>query len=391
LKPLLPVLGTVVHHAFPDVLQVLDFRTAEESEILVKIQSKLSEMTSVVGHLARAKQEQTEKMKHISEFQNEISELNMEKNQLAQSLEETQLQNNSLNVELSTQIQKNGDLTEQFAQMQESFKLQLKEQEDTINRMSKEKEIFQEALKQKAVTLAAQESSISVLKETLTKMGRELRKEKECKSELESKVELLTKELDSKNGEYLEMSRRVIDVQAQKESLTKKATTLERQLEEEHQERENLQQSLVQLQLQGSITAGKIPFPIESHNSDPSGIFVFKPDDKWPKEKVPEHTSLDAQRWGNELGVLNSIGFPDHSKNLEYLTKHQDVTAAVKAMQDDTNKIPPKQKLPKDITESDIQMLEAMGFIDLDKNIELLRNNDYDISVVVEILLKQLN
>jgi len=287
---------------------------------------------------------------------------------------------------------KNNELTEQIHQMQESFSLQLKEQEDTTNRIRQEKENTQALLKQKIISITSQEATITLLKETLSKMGRELRKEIETKSELESKVDLMRKELDSKHGEYLEMSRRVIDVQAQKESLTKKATTLERQLEQEHQERENLQQSLVQLQLQGSITGGKIPFQEESRdNPEPSGIYVVKPDEKWPKEKGMDNL-LEAQRWGTELGVLNNIGFIDNTKNLEYLNKHQDIQSTVKAMHEETMHILPKQKvLPTDISESDIQMLEAMGFVDLNNNIQLLRSNGHDISVVVEKLLKKMN
>jgi len=71
------------------------------------------------------------------------------------------------------------------------------------------------------------------------------------------------------------------------------------------------------------------------------------------------------------------------------LTKLEDVPAVVKAIQDETNKIPKQNELPSDISPSDIQMLEAMGFLDLEYNIELLRSNSNDISVVVEKLLKQ--
>jgi len=305
-SPLRPDLSSSFQRPVTDYArsQVLDFRTAEESEILVKIQNKLSEMTSVVSHLAKAKQEQTEKMKHSTEFENEISVLCLEKDRLRQSLEETQHQKKDLEMELETLTLKNGDLTEQIIQMQESFRLQLKEKEENYNRIrQEEQEMVQEALKQKTTLITSQEKNMIILRESLMKMGKELRKEKEIKSELESKVTLLTNEVDTKTGQYLEMSRRVIDVQAQKESLTMKATSLEHQLEQEHQERENLQQSLIQLQLQGSISVGKFPGEFRE-DSEPSGIYVVKPDDKYQKkEKVPELSS-EAQRWGNELGLL---------------------------------------------------------------------------------------
>jgi myosin heavy subunit len=393
IPPMRPELSSSFQRLVPDYgrSQVLDFRTAEESEILVKIQNKLTEFTSVVSHLAKAKEEQTIKMKHISEFENEISALSIEKNQVIQNLEETQHQKRDLEMELRSQTHKNKELTEQIFQMQESSKLQLKEHEEIVNKFRTEREMFQESIKQKTITIAAQDTSMATLKETLGKMGKELRKEKELKSELESKVELLRRELDSKTGEYLEMSRHIIDVQAQKESLTKKATSLERQLEQEHLERETLEQSLVHYQLQASISGGKIPFPEESRDhSETSGICVVKPDDKWPKEKVPEQSSMDALRWGAELTLLKSLGYSDQKKNLEYLTKHQDVEAVIKAIRDETIKVPPKRDLPNDISASDIQLLEAMGFLDLDENIELLRSHGNDISIVVEILLKQM-
>jgi myosin heavy subunit len=355
--------------------QVLEFRSAEESEILVKIQSKLTEMTSVVSHLAKAKQEHTEKMKQSSEYENEINLLRLEKNRLEQALAERQYQIKNLDTELETQKNKNNDLVEQITE--------LKEKEENTNRSRQEElAMFQDVVKQKTVSIATLENRLTILKEALSKMGKELMKEKEMKSELESKVSLLTNEVDVKTGQYLEMSRRILNVEAQKNSLNKKATDLERMLEQEHQERESLQQSLVQLQFQGSISAGKNPFEFRTDLNSES--YVLKPEDL-TKEKMPE-----IQRWGSELGVLNGIGYNDNNKNLEYLAKHKDVTAVVKAIEDESKKIPKQKEVPSDISESDIQLLEAMGFSDIDYNVKLLRTNGNDISKVVENLIAQM-
>jgi len=52
---------------------------------------------------------------------------------------------------------------------------------------------------------------------------------------LEAKLELLQKKLDEKEGESLNMSKVINEVQAQKEFFMKKTANLEQKLELEHQ------------------------------------------------------------------------------------------------------------------------------------------------------------
>jgi len=200
---------------------------------------------------------------------------------------------------------------------------------------------------------------------------------------LEAKLELLQKKLDEKEGESLNMSKVINEVQAQKEFFMKKTANLEQKLELEHQEKETLHQSIVHFQ--------------HSHRLDPikNGHVVDGPlvVDTEIRPINPHELPPEGQRWQTELEVLEQMGYMDRARNIELMVKYQDVTRVVNDYKRSDNQNhptnipePTRVELPEDIQQVDITMLEAMGFFDLKKNIELLRKCK-DVSVVVETLL----
>jgi len=225
-------------------------------------------------------------------------------------------------------------------------------------------------------------------RETAAKMGiqlqnkvkevQELKKENDNKMILESKLELLQKEIDQKNGENLQMSKIINDVLAQKEGLQRKAVNLEHQLESEHQEKENLQHSIIQLQ-----QSKRLDFFPDIKN----GYATFDPviSDVKSISINPADLPLEGRPYQVELEELESMGYKDRAKNIELLNQYQDVSKVVNHYQKGLSTVIPKS-LPEDISEVDIQMLEAMGFFDLDANIAHLRKYK-DIGAVINSLL----
>jgi len=192
---------------------------------------------------------------------------------------------------------------------------------------------------------------------------------------LESKLGLLQKQLDEKNGQTLQMSKVISEVQAEKDYLCKKVDNLEQELEKEHQEKENLQQSIVSLQ-----HSSRVDPPFSSHKLDiknghlwgESGPVVVGTTELKPGTINISDLPPEGQRWHIELEALESMGYKDRSKNIELLNKYQDVTKVVsdlhKIGQVRVNSASEKtRELPPDISEVEIQMLEAMGFHDLQK------------------------
>jgi len=208
---------------------------------------------------------------------------------------------------------------------------------------------------------------------------------------LESKIDLLNKQLEDKNTQALQMSRVINEVQAEKDFLSKKVGNLEQELEKEHQEKENLQQSIVSLQHSQCVDPS-FPHKLDTKNGfwEP-GPMVIGSEMKSGAINILD-IPPEGQRWHIELEALSQMGYKDYAKNIELLNKYQDVTKVVSDLHKigqapRTSSIPDKHReLPQDISEVEIQMLEAMGFHDLQKNIDLLRQYK-DVAVVVETLL----
>jgi len=244
--------------------------------------------------------------------------------------------------------------------------------------------------------LGAKIKEISTLKETTAfllnqlqvrlKEIIELKKEKDAKLLLETKIGLLEKQIEEKNGQNFQMSKVINEVQAEREFLYKKVDNLEQELEKEHNEKENLQQSIVSLQYSHRMdTASRKSDVLNGHFCEEP--FVVEKPGSINFSDLPQ----EGQRWHIELEALESMGYKDRTKNIELLNKYQDVTQVVsdlhKIGQVRVSSVPEKtRELPSDIAEVEIQMLEAMGFHDLEKNIGLLRKHK-DVSLVVEILL----
>jgi len=347
-----------------------NFTSDKELDVLGNIHHKLNEMTLVVSHLTKTKREQIEKMQQESEYQKQIFDLEKK----FEALEEEKR-----------------DVIDQ----NEELKAVLKEKEEQLNKRLAESNILRE-------DLAAKLKDISTLKDTTTLMATqlnskvrevlELKKEKEGKMLLESKIDLLNKQLEDKNTQALQMSRVINEVQAEKDFLSKKVGNLEQELEKEHQEKENLQQSIVSLQHSQCVD------PSFSHKLDTKNGHFWEPGPMVIGSEVKSGAinildlPPEGQRWHIELEALSQMGYKDYAKNIELLNKYQDVTKVVSDLHKigqapRTSSIPDKHReLPKDISEVEIQMLEAMGFHDLDILITLLRKHK-DVAVVVETLL----
>jgi len=207
---------------------------------------------------------------------------------------------------------------------------------------------------------------------------------------LETKIELLNKQLDDKNSQALQMSKVINEFQAEKAFLSKKVDNLELELEKEQQEKETLQQSIL---YQSQRVEPSIPHKLDKNGTHfwDQGPMVIGSEVKSSAINIAE-IPPEGQRWHIELEALSQMGYKDFAKNIELLNKYQDVTKVVGDLHKigqtpRTSSAPEKQReLPADISPVEIEMLEAMGFHDLQKNIDLLRKHK-DVSVVVETLI----
>jgi len=352
-----------IHYNNHNAINTNYLQSNEDLDILAQIQRKLNEMTTVVGGLTQTRKDQIEKMVQASEYQRQISELENKCNNLDQLKK-------MLDREIAESLKHN-----------ERIKSTLQEKEEQLKKRLAEIEILKEDLLTKTKQTAT-------YRETAAKMGiqlqnkvkevQELKKENDNKMILESKLELLQKEIDQKNGENLQMSKIINDVLAQKEGLQRKAVNLEHQLESEHQEKENLQHSIIQLQ-----QSKRLDFFPDIKN----GYATFDPviSDVKSISINPADLPLEGRPYQVELEELESMGYKDRAKNIELLNQYQDVSKVVNHYQKGLSTVIPKS-LPEDISEVDIQMLEAMGFYDLDANIAHLRKYK-DIGAVINSLL----
>jgi len=371
----------------------LNHYSTNDFEALTQIQRKLSEIMQSTTELSNLKQDQIRKIKTEQELRQIISELEMK----FENLQTTNLQlGNSLK---ECEKEKSSALSQI-----KNLEGEIKEKEETIRTFSEENSRIKEEIEDKNIQLNTHhESCIQLGKQLQQKIkeNKELKKEKENKMLLEAKFDLLKKDLDTKNEEYLEMSKVVHDVRVEKDFLAKKTADLEQQLEQEQQELENLQQSIVQIhQSKHSITT-----PTPTPTSPPLSSLVNSPSPPIKKD-IPvtpptttttttkiinvEDLPVDARRWRIELEVLESMGYKDRTRNIELLKKYDDVAKVVSECKTNPSPTPKKNKvrgdIPADISPIDIQMLESMGFMDLQKNIDYLRKYK-DVSVVVEKLL----
>jgi len=321
--------------------------------------------------LTQTRQEQIKKMVQASEYQKQISELENQQNGLEQ---------------LSKRLE--SEKTEALRH-NEQLRGALQEKEEQLRKRIAEYEALKEELLNK-------NKEIYTLSETATRMGiqlqnkvkevLELKKEKESKMVLEAKLGLLQKELDQKNNENLQMSRTINNVLAEKEVLLMKTTNLEQQLENEHLEKENLQNSIVHLQ-QSKHFDFSSPSDIKNGHFGSSDPMII------PISSVsinPEDLPPEGRAFFVELEVLESMGHRDRAKNIELLNQYQDVVKVINHYKVDQKEpfSTPREKrvLPEGIAEHDIHMLETMGFSDLDHNIALLRQHK-DVGAVLEVLI----